>query len=134
MINSILNFLKSNIKPIIIIAIIGLFSAIISIRVYILKKENESLKDKIEQKTQTIDVLNSNISKLEAIIEDNKKQKEIDDKLLKERQEEQKKIEEQKACLTNDLDNLMETNNEVKDWCEQPIPSDISTLFILGLR
>ena len=134
MINSILNFLKSNIKPIIIIAIIGLFSAIISIRVYILKKENESLKDKNEQKTQTIDVLNSNISKLEAIIEDNKKQKEIDDKLLKERQEEQKKIEEQKACLTNDLDNLMETNNEVKDWCEQPIPSDISTLFILGLR
>ena len=134
MINSILNFLKSNIKPIIIIAIIGLFSAIISIRFYILKKENESLKDKNEQKTQTIDVLNSNISKLEAIIEDNKKQKEIDDKLLKERQEEQKKIEEQKACLTNDLDNLMETNNEVKDWCEQPIPSDISTLFILGLR
>ena len=134
MINSILNFLKSNIKPIIIIVIIGLFSAIISIRVYILKKENESLKDKNEQKTQTIDVLNSNISKLEAIIEDNKKQKEIDDKLLKERQEEQKKIEEQKACLTNDLDNLMETNNEVKDWCEQPIPSDISTLFILGLR
>lgn len=131
---NIMNFIKSNIKPIIIITIISIFSAVISIRVYILKKENDSLKEKIEQKSQAIEVLNANISKLEAIIEDNKKQKEIEDKLLKEKQEEQKKLEEQKSCLINDLDNLMETNNEVKDWCEQPIPSDISTLFILGLR
>ena len=132
--NNMLNFIKNNIKPIIVIFVISVVVLVFNIRLSILKKENESLKSKVEEKTQKIDDLSKTVSRLQTIINEHEKQKEIEDTLIIESQRKEAEINSCKDEFHNELSDLKENNDEVKDWCDQPIPSDVSTLFILGLR
>ena len=129
-----LNFIKNNIKPIIVIFVISVVVLVFNIRLSILKKENESLKSKVEEKTQKIDDLSKTVSRLQTIINEHEKQKEIEDTLIIESQRKEAEINSSKDEFHNELSDLKENNDEVKNWCDQPIPSDVSTLFILGLR
>lgn len=123
-----------NIIPIVIFIIVTIILFVLNIRVSVLKKENVNLKEKIELKEQTIDDLSSQISKLQTIIKEKEKQKEIEDNLIDQKHETETELNQCKEDFESQLDELKENNDEVKNWCDQPIPSDVSTLFILGLR
>ena len=134
MITIIVEFLKKHIVPIAIVVIAGIVLCVLNVRLSMLKKENEGLKAKIEQKNQSIESLKVNISKLETVIKEKDKQKEIEDTLIEKKQETEKELVCQKNEANEKLETLKENNYEVKNWCDQPIPSDVSTLFILGLQ
>lgn len=130
----IIEFVKKHIIPIAIVIIAGIVLCVLNVRLSMLKKENEDLKSKIEQKDQSIEILKVNISKLESIIREKDKQREIEDTLIEKKQETEKELVCEKNDKVEQLETLKETNDEVKNWCQQPIPSDVSTLFILGLQ
>lgn len=130
----IVEFLKKHIVPIAIVVIAGIVLCVLNVRLSMLKKENEGLKAKIEQKDQSIENLKVNISKLETVIKEKEKQKEIEDSLIEQKQETEKQLVCEKNDKVEQLETLKETNDEVKNWCDEPIPSDVSTLFILGLQ
>ncbi len=130
----IIEFLKKHIVPIVIFVVAGIVLCVLNIRLSILKKENDDLRAKIEQKDQSIESLKVNISKLESIIREKDKQREIEDALIEQKQENEKELVCEKNDKIEQLETLKETNDEVKNWCDEPIPSDVSTLFILGLQ
>lgn len=130
----IIEFLKKHIVPIIIFVVAGIVLCVLNIRLSMLKKENDDLRAKIEQKDQSIESLKVNISKLESIIREKDKQREIEDALIEQKQENEKELVCEKNDKIEQLETLKETNDEVKNWCDEPIPSDVSTLFILGLQ
>lgn len=134
MMTIIVEFLKKHIVPIAIVVIAGIVLCVLNVRLSMLKKENEGLKAKIEQKDQSIENLKVNISKLETVIKEKEKQKEIEDSLIEQKQETEKQLVCEKNDKVEQLETLKETNDEVKNWCDEPIPSDVSTLFILGLQ
>jgi LysB family phage lysis regulatory protein len=130
----IIEFVKKHIIPIAIVIIAGIVLCVLNVRLSMLKKENEDLKSKIEQKDQSIESLKVNISKLESIIREKDKQREIEETLIEQKQETEKELVCKKNDKVEQLETLKDTNDEVKNWCDQPIPSDVSTLFILGLQ
>jgi LysB family phage lysis regulatory protein len=130
----IIEFLKKHIVPIVIFVVAGIVLCVLNIRLSMLKKENDDLRAKIEQKDQSIESLKVNISKLESIIREKDKQREIEDALIEQKQENEKELVCEKNDKIEQLETLKETNDEVKNWCDEPIPSDVSTLFILGLQ
>ena len=130
----IIEFVKKHIIPIAIVIIAGIVLCVLNVRLSMLKKENEDLKSKIEQKDQSIESLKANISKLESIIREKDKQREIEETLIEQKQETEKELVCKKNDKVEQLETLKDTNDEVKNWCDQPIPSGVSTLFILGLQ
>jgi len=130
----IIEFLKKHIVPIVIFVVAGIVLCVLNIRLSMLKKENDDLRAKIEQKDQSIESLKVNISKLESVIREKDKQREIEDALIEQKQENEKELVCEKNDKIEQLETLKETNDEVKNWCDEPIPSDVSTLFILGLQ
>lgn len=130
----IIEFLKKHIVPIVIFVVAGIVLCVLNIRLSMLKKENDDLRAKIEQKDQSIESLKVNISKLESVIREKDKQREIEDALIEQKQENEKELICEKNDKVEQLETLKETNDDVKAWCDKPIPSDVSTLFILGLQ
>lgn len=130
----VLEFLKKHIVSIVIFVVAGIALCVLNIRLSILKKENDDMRAKIEQKDKSIEILKINISKLESVIREKDKQREIEDALIEQKQENEKELVCEKNDKVEQLETLKETNDEVKAWCDQPIPSDVSTLFILGLQ
>ena len=129
--------LKTNIKTVIIFAIalsISIVLIIFGFRLSSLKKENEKLKDDVDEKSQKIESLSKEVSRLETVIKEMNKQKEIEDNLIEEEQKKELEINAHRNEFYKEIDKLQYENDGVKTWCEEPIPSDVSTLFILGLQ
>lgn len=129
-----MSLLKNNIFGIVLFVIFAILAFIINWKISSIKKENETMKAKLEQNDSTIELLNKNMASLEQKIELLNKQRQIEEELIDKKQEVESEAKDKKEDIKQRLDYLEDTNEEVKNWCDEPIPSDVSTLFILGLQ
>lgn len=123
------SFIKKYIYQITIILVACLSFTILYKQNSKLKKENEEFKSKTKQNEQYIDSLKINISKLETIIKEKNKQQEIEDKLLEKKQNEEKKLTCEKNDKIEKLEEIKRNNYDVKSWCDEPLPNEISSIL-----
>lgn len=126
------DFLKKNIVTVISFLVIGVIVLLLGVRVYSLNNKNNVLKLTIEQKEKDIERLNIDISKYVSLINEMNRQKDIENNLIEKNHVIEKELMCKKENAQEQIQVLEENDEDVKSWCEEQIPSQLSTIFIIG--